>query len=150
MRGSHGQHLPSTETMPGGRCAAQLSLCRTRCVDPPAPHSARHLPRPIGDKTDSWIISHFVCRRRPNHAYLLHRGSAVDRIADRLEERQGGLAVEFDLKIAGGTIIDGTGRPGYRGDVGIRAGRIAALGDLSGVARETLDATGKVVSPGFV
>lgn len=58
--------------------------------------------------------------------------------------------MEFDLKIAGGTIIDGTGRPGYRGDVGIRAGRIAALGDLSGVARETLDATGKVVSPGFV
>jgi N-acyl-D-aspartate/D-glutamate deacylase len=58
--------------------------------------------------------------------------------------------MEYDLKIAGGTIVDGSGKPRRRGDVGIRDGRIAALGDVSGSARETLDAGGRVVAPGFV
>jgi N-acyl-D-aspartate/D-glutamate deacylase len=56
----------------------------------------------------------------------------------------------LDTKITGGTIVDGSGRPGYRGDVGIRNGRIVAIGDVAEDARETLDATGKVVAPGFV
>jgi len=58
--------------------------------------------------------------------------------------------MEYDLKIAGGTLIDGSGQPRRRGDVGIRDGRIAALGDAPGRARETLDATGRIVAPGFV
>src|SRR3979409_1430316 len=57
----------------------------------------------------------------------------------------------FDLVITNGHIIDGTGSPWYSGDVGIRDGRIAAIGSLSGAARKrTIDAKGKVVAPGFV
>ncbi len=58
--------------------------------------------------------------------------------------------MDYDLKIAGGTIIDGSGQPRRRGDIGILNGRIAALGDAPGRARETLDATGRIVAPGFV
>jgi N-acyl-D-amino-acid deacylase len=58
--------------------------------------------------------------------------------------------MDFDLKITGGTIIDGTGRPGYAGDVAIKNGKIAALGEVKGRAAETIDAKGRVVAPGFV
>ena len=56
----------------------------------------------------------------------------------------------LDIRIRGGTIIDGTGMPGYRGDVGIRNGRIVAIGEVNEPARETIDAVGRVVSPGFI
>lgn len=56
----------------------------------------------------------------------------------------------FDIKITGGTIIDGTGKPGYAGDVGIKDGKVAALGQVEGDARRVIDATGKAVTPGFV
>jgi dihydroorotase/N-acyl-D-amino-acid deacylase len=57
----------------------------------------------------------------------------------------------FDLVIIHGHIIDGTGSPWYSGDIGIRAGRIAAIGNLSESARKrTIDAQGKVVAPGFI
>ena len=56
----------------------------------------------------------------------------------------------YDLKITGGTIVDGTGKPGYRGDVGIKDGKVVALGQAPGEATETVDATGRVVCPGFV
>jgi|SRR6185312_3853374 len=56
----------------------------------------------------------------------------------------------YDIKITGGTIIDGSGAPRYAGDVAISAGKVAALGAAPGEARETIDATGRVVCPGFV
>ena len=57
----------------------------------------------------------------------------------------------FDLVITNGHIMDGTGSPWYSGDVGIRAGKIAAIGNLSRAPRErTIDAGGKVVAPGFI
>ena len=56
----------------------------------------------------------------------------------------------YDIKITGGTIVDGTGAPGYAGDVGIKDGEVVALGNAPDDATKTIDATGKVVSPGFV
>jgi len=57
----------------------------------------------------------------------------------------------FDLVIAGGTIVDGTGKPAYPGDVGVTGERIAAIGDLSQAeAKRRIDATGLIVSPGFI
>jgi len=57
----------------------------------------------------------------------------------------------FDLKITGGTIVDGTGRARYVGDVAVRDGVIVEVGpEVTGEATETIDATGLVVAPGFV
>lgn len=57
----------------------------------------------------------------------------------------------FDVVILHGHIIDGTGSPWYSGDVGIRDGRIAAIGNLAGAsAKKTIDAQGMVVAPGFI
>ncbi len=57
----------------------------------------------------------------------------------------------FDLIIRGGTIVDGTGRSRYVADIGVRDGRIAEIKpDLTGEAAEVIDATGQVVTPGFV
>src|SRR5580704_2185304 len=57
----------------------------------------------------------------------------------------------FDLVITNGHIIDGTGSPWYSCDVGIRDGKIAAIGNLTAAPRKsTIDAAGKVVAPGFI
>ena len=57
----------------------------------------------------------------------------------------------FELLLRNGTVFDGTGRPGFRADVGVAAGRISAIGDLAAAkARERLDLTGLVVCPGFI
>jgi dihydroorotase/N-acyl-D-amino-acid deacylase len=60
-------------------------------------------------------------------------------------------APPFDLIIRNGRIIDGTGSPWFSGDVAVRGGKIAAVGSLAGAsARQTIDAAGKVVAPGFI
>jgi N-acyl-D-amino-acid deacylase len=57
----------------------------------------------------------------------------------------------FDTVIIHGHIIDGTGSPWYSGDIGIRDGRIAAIGTLSAASRKrTIDAKGNIVAPGFI
>jgi N-acyl-D-amino-acid deacylase len=60
-------------------------------------------------------------------------------------------APPFDVVITRGHIIDGTGSPWYSGDLGIRDGKIAAIGNLAAAPRKrTIDAAGKVVAPGFI
>jgi N-acyl-D-aspartate/D-glutamate deacylase len=56
----------------------------------------------------------------------------------------------FDLKITGATIVDGTGRAPFAGDVAVADGRIAGVGRCDGPARRTIDARGAHVLPGFV
>lgn len=55
-----------------------------------------------------------------------------------------------DLVLTGGTVVDGTGRPSFPADVAVRDGRIVAVGADLGPARETIDATGCFVTPGWV
>ena len=57
---------------------------------------------------------------------------------------------QFDLIIRNGTIHDGTGAPGRVGDVAVKDGRIVALGTVEGDAAQEIDATGRIVTPGFV
>ncbi|MBV9088956.1 MAG: amidohydrolase family protein [Mycobacteriaceae bacterium] len=56
----------------------------------------------------------------------------------------------YDIVIKGGLIVDGTGAEPYVGDVAIQDGRIAAVGAVSGPAKEVIDAAGLMVTPGFV
>jgi len=56
----------------------------------------------------------------------------------------------YDLLIKNGRVIDGSGRPAFHGDVGVAKGKIVELGRLSGSARQTIEADGRVVAPGFV
>lgn len=58
---------------------------------------------------------------------------------------------EFDLVVAGGTVFDGTGKPGFRADIGIKDGRVAEVGDLGRAASKLiLDAGRLAVAPGFI
>ena len=56
----------------------------------------------------------------------------------------------YDLLIKNGTVVDGSGSPSYRADVAVSGGKIAAIGRINERAKQTIDAEGHVVSPGFV
>ncbi len=58
--------------------------------------------------------------------------------------------MSYELKIVGGTVVDGTGGAPRRADVAIADGRIVAVGDCAGAAERTIDADGAIVTPGFV
>ena len=57
---------------------------------------------------------------------------------------------DYDVLIKNGTIVDGLRMPAYRGDIGIRDGKIAAMGNVGGDASRVIDATGLIVAPGFM
>ncbi|SRR5579884_163437 len=58
--------------------------------------------------------------------------------------------MEYDLLIKGGLVVDGSGLPGYRADVGVNDGKVADIGRLRGSAARTIEADGLVVAPGFI
>jgi N-acyl-D-aspartate/D-glutamate deacylase len=60
------------------------------------------------------------------------------------------MAGTYDLVVRGGTVADGTGAPLHEADIAVAAGRIAAVGAISGHGREEIDAKGLLVTPGFV
>lgn len=60
------------------------------------------------------------------------------------------MAADHDLVIHGGQVVDGTGSDAFVADVAVAAGAIAAIGKQLGTARERIDASGKLVTPGFI
>ncbi len=60
------------------------------------------------------------------------------------------MSFQHDLVIRGGTIADGSGGALIQGDIAIMDGKVSAIGDVSGTGREEIDATGRIVTPGFV
>jgi N-acyl-D-aspartate/D-glutamate deacylase len=58
--------------------------------------------------------------------------------------------MSYDLVITGGSVVDGTGAPGYRADVAVKHGRIAAIGRIRDRSARTIEAEGQVVTPGFI
>jgi N-acyl-D-aspartate/D-glutamate deacylase len=56
----------------------------------------------------------------------------------------------YDLLIKNGLIVDGSGMPSFHGDIGVKDGKIADIGKLSGAAGQTVDAGGQAVAPGFI
>jgi N-acyl-D-aspartate/D-glutamate deacylase len=63
---------------------------------------------------------------------------------------QGGFGGVFDCLIKGGLLVDGTGAPATIGSVGIKDGRIAAVGQVDEGSRRVIDAEGRVIAPGFI
>src|SRR6202790_2764676 len=80
----------------------------------------------------------------------LRVGSPVPRATLRPERASGGWAMAYDLLVKNGLIVDGSGMPAFRGDVGVKDGKIAEIGKLSGAADKTIDVDGRAVSPGFI
>ena len=58
--------------------------------------------------------------------------------------------MSYDLIIRDGTVVDGSGLPRYQADVAINEGRIVEIGKINGSAKETIDADGHIVAPGFI
>ncbi|TMJ57084.1 MAG: hypothetical protein E6G90_04050, partial [Alphaproteobacteria bacterium] len=88
---------------------------------------------------------HCVSARR---AYTSRRVSRVASSGPTLRRKEEPMA--YDLLIKNGLIVDGSGMPAFRGDVGIKNGKIVEIGKLSGAATRTIDAEGRAVAPGFI
>ncbi|WP_438480756.1 N-acyl-D-amino-acid deacylase family protein [Oleiharenicola lentus] len=59
-------------------------------------------------------------------------------------------AEDYDLILANGRVVDGTGKPAFVGDVALKDGRIAKMGTVIGTAKERIDVKGAVIAPGFI
>jgi N-acyl-D-aspartate/D-glutamate deacylase len=67
-----------------------------------------------------------------------------------MSQREAAMERAYDLVVRGGRVYDGSGGPAFEADVGIKDGRIAAVGKLAGAGAQEIDARGLIVTPGFV
>ncbi|MGB6877042.1 MAG: D-aminoacylase [Candidatus Acidiferrales bacterium] len=82
---------------------------------------------------------------------LLVVGIAVAGMRSVARQDSNAATDNYDVIIRGGHILDGTGNPWYAADIGIRGDKIAAIGKLgNATAKQTIDATGRIVAPGFI
>ncbi len=119
------------------------------------PHPAPHRPR-----LRFRLIPSAATLLRPALVALLLGGGAACLPASRPSQPSqpsepsqpaGNPRSPFDIVIVGGHILDGTGSPWYAAQIGVRAGHIAAIGKLDGQPRrQTIDAHGQIVAPGFI
>ncbi|TML14671.1 MAG: hypothetical protein E6G39_08020 [Actinobacteria bacterium] len=84
-------------------------------------------------------------RRQQRRGRLSRSGVAHVVCGERVGE-----AVVLDIIVRGGRVIDGSGLPAFRADVGVHDGRIARIGRVDDEATRVVDATGRVVAPGFI
>lgn len=102
------------------------------------------------------LSSRSACRRRGGASRLgvlarLSLCGAFAALAVPSPAQAPAAAAAFDLLITGGRVMDGTGNPWFRADVGIRDGRIVAVGELGDhPAARTLDIAGRILAPGFI
>src|ERR1051325_2375577 len=90
-------------------------------------------------------------QRRSNLFSYLPSTAAICGLFSFLMITSAAGAQPFDLIVRNGHIVDGTGSPWYAADIGIRGGKIAAIGRLDGApAKRAIDARGMVVAPGFI
>jgi N-acyl-D-amino-acid deacylase len=85
------------------------------------------------------------------HSRLKHRATVLTLMGWWLLAARANGGELFDVVIRHGTVIDGSGRPGYAADIGVRNGYIVRIGDLRAAAATLeIDATGRFVTPGFI
>lgn len=92
-------------------------------------------------------------RRIGSPVFLMHSPNVLHRFFLASALLVAGLAARaetWDVVIRNGTIVDGSGRPGFVGNVALKNGRVAQVGAAPGDAKQQIDATGLVVAPGFI
>ena len=110
------------------------------------PHSDAKYPGVVDELLEH--VEHLPDERQ--RKIVGENAARVYAIEDRYEKRIARMP-ELDLLVRGGTVIDGSGLPAFTADVGVRDGRITAVGRLGATAASsTIDADGCVVAPGFV
>ncbi len=105
----------------------------------------------IGGDAGSRTLEQVAERRAGGHLLYAARAVQLGFVIAAAGVILSGAQPPFDVVIRGGDLLDGSGAPARRMDVGVRGDTIAAIGDLSTAAgRRTIDAAGLVVSPGFI